>query len=85
MAISRPRKRQISRQDSYLLSFRLLLLQRSDIDTSLKDYEGYTAFDLYNSTVSGTKPTDGAPTDDYELFTWGVNRRDIVFSVIWLY
>ena len=50
----------------------ILLLQRSDTDVSLKDIEGYTAFDLYNSTVHGTKPSDGeGPT---ELFTWGANR-----------
>ncbi|KZS93259.1 RCC1/BLIP-II protein [Sistotremastrum niveocremeum HHB9708] len=51
----------------------ILLLQRDDIDISLKDYEGYTAFDLYNSTVNGTKPE---PTfDTAELFTWGTNRN----------
>jgi inhibitor of Bruton tyrosine kinase len=51
----------------------ILLLQRPDIDTSLKDYEGYTAFDLYNSTVEGTKPTT-SPDGLYDLFTWGANR-----------
>lgn len=50
----------------------LLLLQRSDIDASLKDLEGYTAFDLYNSTVNGTKPDAGEV--NAELFTWGANR-----------
>ncbi|OCH89259.1 hypothetical protein OBBRIDRAFT_842555 [Obba rivulosa] len=51
-----------------------LLLQRADIDTGLKDYEGYTAFDLYNSTLEGTKPSaaGAAPMD---LFTWGANRN----------
>lgn len=48
-----------------------LLLQRPDIDTSLKDYEGYTAFDLYNLTVDGTTPGNDA---EAELFTWGANR-----------
>ena len=46
----------------------------SDLDTdrSLQDLEGYTAFDLYNSTLNGTKPpTDGV---NAELYTWGVNR-----------
>lgn len=52
---------------------RLLLLQRLDTDTSLKDIEGYTAFDLYNSTLNGTKPCDGFEVDA-ELYTWGVNR-----------
>ncbi|TDL26497.1 hypothetical protein BD410DRAFT_522344 [Rickenella mellea] len=52
----------------------LLLLQRPEIDTSLKDLEGYTAYDLYNSTVEGTKPKpcDGGVG---ELFTWGTNRN----------
>ncbi|KAK0437714.1 regulator of chromosome condensation 1/beta-lactamase-inhibitor protein II, partial [Desarmillaria tabescens] len=38
------------------ISHSLLLLQRSDIDISLKDFEGYTAFELYK-TVEGTKPS----------------------------
>lgn len=55
-----------------LSNFRLLLLQRSDIDTTSKDLEGYTAIDLYNSTVNGTKPDpDGASA---ELYTWGTNK-----------
>lgn len=49
----------------------LLLLQRNDIDASAKDLEGYTAFDLYNSTVNGTKPDTEALTT--ELYTWGAN------------
>lgn len=50
-----------------------LLLKRSDVDTSLKDFEGYTAFDLYNSTLRSTKLPE---SDDHlaELFTWGANR-----------
>ncbi|KAF8885070.1 hypothetical protein CPB84DRAFT_141917 [Gymnopilus junonius] len=51
----------------------LMLLQRSDINASLKDVEGYTAFDLYNSTVNGTKPNAGEV--NAELFTWGANRN----------
>ena len=51
---------------------RLLLLQHADIDVSLKDWEGYTAFDLYNSTLNGTKPN--AEDGQAELFTWGANR-----------
>ncbi|THH30426.1 hypothetical protein EUX98_g3763 [Antrodiella citrinella] len=50
----------------------LLLLQRSDIDCNLKDLEGYRAFDLYNSTVHGTKPEASSRMD---LFTWGANRN----------
>ncbi|KAK0453137.1 hypothetical protein EV421DRAFT_1700890 [Armillaria borealis] len=51
----------------------LLLLQRSDIDISLKDFEGYTAFELYNSTVEGTKPSANA--SGAELYMWGANRN----------
>ncbi|OJA20708.1 hypothetical protein AZE42_06915 [Rhizopogon vesiculosus] len=56
------------------VSAAILLLKRSDIDTSIKDVEGYTAYDLYNSTVTSAQPTQ----DDEvvaELFTWGTNRR----------
>jgi hypothetical protein len=62
--------RLISRPDQ---SCRVLLLKRSDVDTSLKDFEGYTAFDLYNSTLSSTKPS-ASNDDSAELFTWGANR-----------
>ncbi|KAF5382168.1 hypothetical protein D9615_004464 [Tricholomella constricta] len=51
----------------------LLLLQRSDTDRSLQDLEGYTAYDLYNSTLNGTKPSRDAPCA--ELYTWGANRN----------
>ncbi|KAG5351469.1 hypothetical protein C0989_006387 [Termitomyces sp. Mn162] len=51
----------------------LLLLQHSDTDRSLQDLEGYTAFDLYNSTLIGTKLRSDSPLT--ELFTWGVNRN----------
>lgn len=54
------------------MAARLLLLQCPDIDTSLKDLEGYTAFDLYNSTVNDTKPDAGET--EAELYTWGANR-----------
>ncbi|KAF8205776.1 hypothetical protein K438DRAFT_1918026 [Mycena galopus ATCC 62051] len=50
----------------------LLLLQRSDIDISLRDFEGHTAFDLYNTTVCGTAPIHALHA---ELYTWGVNRN----------
>ncbi|OBZ74066.1 BTB/POZ domain-containing protein 1 [Grifola frondosa] len=56
------------------LASAMLLLQRPDVDKSLRDLEGYTAFDLYNSTLEGTKPVDiGA--EGAELFTWGSNRN----------
>ncbi|KAK2467695.1 hypothetical protein APHAL10511_000289 [Amanita phalloides] len=51
----------------------LLLLQRPDIGTSIKDNEGYTAFDLYNSTVEGTNPDPSDP--DALLFMWGANAN----------
>ncbi|KAH7891012.1 hypothetical protein F5I97DRAFT_1964416 [Phlebopus sp. FC_14] len=52
----------------------ILLLKRADIDTAIKDIEGYTAFDLYNSTVRGAKPS---PQNEVlaDLFTWGANRN----------
>ncbi|KAG2363543.1 hypothetical protein BDR07DRAFT_1403884 [Suillus spraguei] len=52
----------------------ILLLKHLDIDTSIKDLEGYTAHDLYNSTVRSAKPTEDEETLA-ELFTWGTNRN----------
>ncbi|KAF9224282.1 hypothetical protein BS17DRAFT_780823 [Gyrodon lividus] len=52
----------------------IMLLQRTDTDTSIKDTEAYTAFDLYNSTVRSANPSsfeDGYP----DLLTWGANRN----------
>lgn len=49
------------------------LLSRNDLDLSCKDYEGFTAFDVYNSTCEGTNPLDGARGTD--LYTWGSNRN----------
>jgi inhibitor of Bruton tyrosine kinase len=47
------------------------LLSRSDTDLGIKDAEGLTAMDLYNSTCEGTNPdVDARGTD---LFTWGSN------------
>lgn len=42
----------------------------------MKDVEGYTPFDLYNSTVEGTNPPksfSSRPLGD--LYTWGSNRN----------
>jgi len=52
----------------------ILLLQRDDIDTSLKDFEGYRAFDLYNTTVEDTMPSKRDTPRGLELYTWGSNR-----------
>lgn len=60
-----PQERRLTRHS------RLLLLQRPETDVQLKDYEGYTAFDLYNSTVEGTSPERDVPGD---VYTWGTNR-----------
>ncbi|WRT67262.1 uncharacterized protein IL334_004229 [Kwoniella shivajii] len=49
------------------------LLSRNDIDTSVKDLEGMTAFDLYNGTVEGTNPPHDI--DGSDLYVWGVNRN----------
>ncbi|KAH0836900.1 hypothetical protein J3R83DRAFT_8715 [Lanmaoa asiatica] len=52
----------------------IMLLKRTDTDASIKDVEGYTAFDLYNSTVRTTNPT--SLEDNYaDLLTWGANRN----------
>ncbi|KAI5984715.1 regulator of chromosome condensation 1/beta-lactamase-inhibitor protein II, partial [Pisolithus albus] len=51
------------------------LLKHSDIDTSIKDFEGYTAFDLYNSTIPTTKPLSYDERIPADLFTWGTNRN----------
>lgn len=56
----------------------MVLLQHPDIDLRAKDFEGYSPFDLYNSTVEGPKPssTEGFPASDnvFDLLTWGANR-----------
>ena len=50
-----------------------MLLRCADIDTSIKDMEGYTAFDLYDLTVQSAHPT--SLEDGYaDLLTWGANR-----------
>ncbi|KZT68694.1 hypothetical protein DAEQUDRAFT_757422 [Daedalea quercina L-15889] len=56
------------------LATAILLLQRPDVDVALRDLEGYTAFDLYNSTLEGTKPA-GDDTRSADLLTWGANRN----------
>ncbi|KAJ1033015.1 hypothetical protein NDA16_000294 [Ustilago loliicola] len=63
----------------------IILLRRPDLDLRVKDFEGLTAFDLYNSTVAGTNPPADAlsfePTRHHhsrtltQLFTWGSNRN----------
>ncbi|KAI0714213.1 hypothetical protein C8T65DRAFT_573631 [Cerioporus squamosus] len=56
------------------LTTALLLLQRSDIDILARDVEGYTPFDLYNSTIEGTIPDHNGDQGE-ELYTWGSNRN----------
>lgn len=55
----------------------LLLLERTDIDTTIRDWEGLTAFDLYNTTVDGTcpRPEDDLALGGGVLFVWGSNRN----------
>lgn len=53
----------------------ILLLQHADIDTTVKDLEGYTAFDVYNSTVRSAKPYIAVHENFADLFTWGTNRN----------
>lgn len=85
MRIFQPRMfyHQLSKVTLGLSFSSLLLLQRSDTDTSLQDLEGYTAFDLYNSTLNGTKPCGDAP--HAELYTWGANRykpMTLLFQIV---
>jgi len=51
-------------------------MARGDVDMSVKDFEGFTAFDVFNSTCEGTNPVDGAAGTD--LFTWGSNRKSCI-------
>jgi alpha-tubulin suppressor-like RCC1 family protein len=53
----------------------LLLLKRQDIDYTIKDLEGYTAFDLYNSTLDDTKPSGHGSITYADLYTWGTNSN----------
>lgn len=53
----------------------LILLRRQDVDISIKDSDGFTAFDLYNSTVEGTNPAYDPVVGASELFTWGANSN----------
>ncbi|KAL4061807.1 hypothetical protein J3A83DRAFT_4180677 [Scleroderma citrinum] len=53
----------------------ILLLKHPDIDTAVKDIEGYTAFDVYNSTVRNAKPSSADHENLADLFTWGANRN----------
>lgn len=53
----------------------LILLERTDIDYYIKDWEGLTAFDLYNTTVEGTCPSDNDEGSGADLFVWGGNRN----------
>lgn len=53
----------------------LTLLKRSPpVDVRIKDFEGLTAFDLYNSTIHGTNPPH-AEGQAGMLYTWGANRN----------
>ena len=57
------------------LAAAVLLVARNDVNLELKDHEGYTAFDLYNSTVEGTVPPTGPYVDQKrDLFIWGTHR-----------
>ncbi|GJE93782.1 hypothetical protein PsYK624_099430 [Phanerochaete sordida] len=62
----------------------LLLLQRPDVDVHAKDWEGYTPYDVWNSSIEGTKPDAPLRRDaeadeddeiDAELYVWGSNRN----------
>ncbi|KAK4052965.1 hypothetical protein OIO90_004089 [Microbotryomycetes sp. JL221] len=58
-----------------------LLLARDDVDIRLKDHEGLSPFDVYNSTVDGTNPVDTSSSSNpgrLELYTWGQNRNFVL-------
>ena len=58
------------------LHMALVLLERPDIDCHVRDWEGLTPFDLYNSTIEGTYPNDqNIASDGCDLFVWGTNRN----------
>jgi hypothetical protein len=57
-----------------LLTALNLLKRSSPADLRVKDFEGLTPFDLYNSTVHGTNPVP-IESEGGELFTWGANRN----------
>ena len=67
------------------LASALLLLQRGDVDVYAKDWEGYTAYDVWNSSIEGTKPErvplrreiaeDGWDEVEAEMYVWGSNRN----------
>ncbi|UZJ51189.1 hypothetical protein CBS101457_000509 [Exobasidium rhododendri] len=58
-----------------LLTALTLLKRSAPADIRVKDLEGLTPFDLYNSTVHGTNPTAPSEGEGGELFTWGANRN----------
>lgn len=61
-----------------------LILGRDDADARLKDHEGLTPFDVYNSTVDGTNPNlAGQPPVNaapgrLDLYTWGSNKNFVL-------
>lgn len=67
------------------LAAALLLLARADVDVYAKDWEGYTAYDVWNSSIEGTKPPPAAAARSpgeggwgeqaAELYVWGSNRN----------
>ena len=57
-----------------LLTALTLLKRTPPADMRVKDLEGLTPFDLYNSTVHGTNPMP-IEVEGGELFAWGANRN----------
>ncbi|GAA5907521.1 uncharacterized protein JCM6883_001232 [Sporobolomyces salmoneus] len=61
-----------------------MLLARDDIDSRAKDSEGLSPFDVFNSTVDGTNPSDHFSAASHpnpgrlELFSWGSNRNYVL-------
>ncbi|KAG8984218.1 hypothetical protein FRB94_006226 [Tulasnella sp. JGI-2019a] len=53
------------------------LARQTDIDLRLKDWDGYTPFDLYNESVKGTAPTIARGAGK-GLYIWGQNRHSLL-------
>ena len=59
------------------IKFARVLLNRDDLDLSLKDREGYVAFDIYNLTINDITP-NALYCSRSEFYTWGTNRNYVL-------
>ena len=61
---------------------RILLLKHVDIDVSIKDPEGNTAVDVYNTTVQNSKPHSTTHEIFVDLLTWGTNLFNLAIQLL---